>query len=314
MSEGLCQPAPAARESEVVDRRITDGDVRLLRRSLIGFGFVGFVAPLVLAFWTGRVYFDIVALIIGVIGARLDRRSFVTFPWTALLCFVYPLIFSDGCFSADASDYRYWLIPTRGSDTPHVLYLVLAAWACVNVCLIYRFHRIQKHARGLGGPWQYRLRSLFGLTLLVAIVLGLHTWYYRLSQPPHWARTDALERRYGEQLSKLAEFAYRYNRIKKVPRPYSDEMLELFDANEIVGASVWTPRPNGREVRVVIKSPRPPAGTCLWERNPRIGHPIVNLWSGRFVEYQALLKDETGVERGYSLVVDLSEMSEGTGQ
>ena len=112
MSEHSCQPPQSVGEPGVADRRITDADVRLLGRSLLGFGILGFIAPLVFAFWTGSVITDFVALMIGVIGATLNRRSFVTFPWTALLCLVYPLVFVDGCLSPDVSDYRYWLIPS----------------------------------------------------------------------------------------------------------------------------------------------------------------------------------------------------------
>ena len=315
MSENSRQPPQAVGEPGIVDRRITDADVRLLGRSLLGFGILGFSAPLVLACWTGNVSPDPVALIIGVVGATLSRRSFVTFPWTALLCLVYPLIFVDGCFSPDVSDYRYWLIPNPVAGNPHMLYLVLAVWACVNVCLIYRFHRIQKAARGKVRPLQYSLRFLFGLTALVAIVLSLYTWYYRLSQPPYWASTDALERQYGRQLGKLAEYAYNYGQLRRVDYPDSDTIQQLFGADEIVGASVWTQQSEtGREAPLTIKSGGSPVGTCLWERKPRIGHPIVNLWSRRFVEYEAIVKDKKGVERGYTLIVDLSKMTEGREQ
>lgn len=318
MSENSSQPPQAVGEPGVVDRRITDNDVRLLRWSLLGFGTFGFIAQFVLAFWTCNVIPDIFALMIGVIGATLSRRSFVTFPWTVLLCLVYPLVFVDGCLSPDVSDYRAWLIPNPVSDNPHIFCLVLAVWACVNVCLIYRFHRIQKLARGNVRPWHYSLRFLFGLISLVAIVLGLYTWLFQLSQPPHWARTDALERRYSKQLSKLAEYAYHYDQLRKVDYPDSDTIQQLFGADEIVGASVWTQwktqSGTRREVPLTIKLDWTPSGTCLMEREPRIGHPIVNLWSRRFVEYQALLKDKKGVERGYSLIVDLSKMTEGREQ
>jgi hypothetical protein len=83
MSESSCQRPQTATEPRVVDRQITDDDVRLLGRSLLGFGILGFIMPLALAFWTGNVILDFVALIIGVIGATLSRHSFVTFPWTA---------------------------------------------------------------------------------------------------------------------------------------------------------------------------------------------------------------------------------------
>jgi len=283
---------------------------------LLGFGLLGIITPLALASRTGRLDFDILAFIIGATGATLNRQSFVTFPWTALVCLVYPLVFVAGCFSPDAFDYRYWLIPTRGSDVPHAFYLILAGWACVNVGLIRRFHRIQKLGGRKGKPWQYSLRSLLGLTVLIALLLGLGTWYYRLSQPPQWAATDALERRYASQLSKLAKYAYDHGSSSDYRE--REKLQQFFGADEIVDAYVWTRSPSGGESRVGMKLDHipsgMPSGSCLWVRSPRIGHPIVNLWSQRFVEYQALLKDKKGVERGYSLIVDLSKMSEGSEQ
>ena len=309
--QAVCGPGGA------VDRSITEHDVRRLRWSLLGFGLLGFITPIALAFRTGALILDIFAFYIGVTGATLNRRSFVTFPWTAVLCLLYPLVFVAGCFSPEASDYRYWLIPNRSSGLPHVLYLILAGWACVNIGLIHRFHRIQKLGRKRK-PWQYSLRSLLGLTVLIALLLGLGTWYYRLSQPPQWAATDALERRYARQLSRLAEDAYDYKNIWRADRRDSRRLQELFGAEEIVDAYVWTRSSGGGDDRVGMKVKETPQGmrsrTCLWVRSPRIGHPIVNLWSRRFVEYQAVLKDKDGVERGYSLTVDLSKMSEGTEQ
>lgn len=319
MSENPCQSPQAACEPEgVVDRSITDHDLRLLRWSLLGFGLFGFITPLVLASKTGRVNLDIVAFFIGATGATLNRRSFVTFPWTTVLCLLYPLVFLAGCSSPDVLDYRYWLIPTRGSDLPHLFYLILAGWACANIVLIRRFHRIQKLGGRRGRPWQYSLRSLLGLTVLIALLLGLGTWYYRWSQPPQWAATDALEQRYAKQLSRLADDAYDYNRSTTGNRRNRKELQEVFGAEEIVDAYLWTRSPSGGESRVGMKladvPSGMPSGSCLWVRNPRIGRPIVNLWSGRYVEYQALLKDKNGVERGYTLIVDLSKMSEGAEQ
>lgn len=319
MSENPSQSSQAACEPDrVVDRSITDRDVRLLGRSLLAFGILGFSTPLVLVFRTGMLNVDFAAFFIGATGATLNRRSFVTFPWTALLCLVYPLGFFVGCFSPDVLDFRYWLIPTRGSGLPHLYYLILAGWACVNIVLIRRFHRIQKLGGRKGKPWQYSLRSLLALTVLIALLLGLGTWYYRLSQPPQWAATDALEQRYAKQLTKLAKDAYDYNNCALRNSRIRKELQELFGAEEIVDAYVWTKSLSGGESRMTVKptgdSSGMHPGSCLWVRNPRIGRPIVNLWSGRYVEYQGLLKDKNGVQRGYTLIVDLSKMSEDTQQ
>jgi hypothetical protein len=172
--------------SDAVDGSVTDASVRFLRWSLLGFGLVGFVTPLALASQTCGIHVDPIAVAIGVVGATVTRRSFTTFPWTAVFSLLYPLVFVAGCFSPEVSDYRYWFVPRPGFDAPHVFYLVLAAWACVNIGLICRFHRLQKRALRQKRPWQFSLRLLFAVTALLAIVLSIGTWYYRLSQPPPW--------------------------------------------------------------------------------------------------------------------------------
>jgi hypothetical protein len=273
------------------------------------FGLVGFIAPLISAFWTGRLTFDVIALIFAAIGATISRRSFASFPWTALLCLVYPLVFVAGCFTPNVADYRYWLIPSRGADGPHALYLVLAIWACLNAGLIYRFHRVQQLAGREARRWQFGLRLLLGLMALVALTLGLGSWYYRLSQPPPWASADALEQRYAKQLARLADDARNYGQIWTPARRDREELQKLFGADEIVDAFVWTKSTGGGESRVGLKLDGDSvSGVCLLERNPRIGHPIVNYWSRRFVEYEALVKDKNGVERGYTLIVDSWKM------
>jgi hypothetical protein len=298
------------RETPQADyRSITSRDVRLLRLSLLGFASVGIVASTLLAIKTGGFVLDGVVVVIWVVGAKLNRRSFVTFPWTAVLCSFYPVTLAAVLFSPDVFDTRYWVTATRWHG-PHLLDFVLAVWACVNICLIFRFHRMQKGALREGMPWQYSLGFLFGLTFLAALVLGLCKWYCQLSQPPYWAQTDALERRYGVQLARLAKAAYDYY------APSDGSAAQLFGADEIVSAFVFA-LPSGRaalEIKhgdVTVDSPRPgllaPVRYAL-VRDPRLGHPVVNLWHGHYVEYRALLKDKNGVERGYSLTVDLLKM------
>jgi hypothetical protein len=153
------------------------------------------------------------------------------------------------------------------------------------------------------------VRFLFALTALAALVLGLGSWYYRLSRPPPWATTKALEERYSKQLKRLAEDAYDPGRMWAPDRRIREKLQQLFGADEIVDAFVWTRSPGGGESSVGMKLDGTSiSGLCLLELHPRIGRPVVNLWDRRFVEYKALLKDKNGVERGYTLIVDLSKM------
>lgn len=308
-------PAPhMATALTATGRSITDSDIRWLRWSLIGFGLLGIITPLALASQLGGIYFDPLALMILVVAATLNRHAFASFPWTALFCLLYPAVFVAGCFSPEVFDGGYWFLPRRGSSLPQGFYAILAVWAGVNIGLIGRFHRIQRLARGESRPLQYSLRFLLGLTFFLALVLALGTWYYRLSQPPPWATVEALERRYGSQLNKLAKYAYDYGSADNYQA--RSKLKAFFTAEEIVDAGVWTKSSGctgGVRMTPRDRGHRFPANnmTCLWTRSPGIGRPIVNLWGKRYVEYQALLKDRSGAERGYTLVVDLSKMSEG---
>jgi hypothetical protein len=127
-----------------------------------------------------------------------------------------------------------------------------------------------------------------------------------------------VERRYAKQLSKLAEYAYDENRMENPAERNRQYLDAIFGAEEIVDAYVWTKSSAGCQIRAGMKLERTnvagPTGTCLWVRSPGIGHPIVNLWSGRIVEYEALLKDKNGAERGYTLILHLSKMSGGREQ
>ncbi len=306
----LLQATPG---SHVSVRSITDRDVRLLRRSLIGFGLLAFLAPFALAIPSGY-YLDFIALYILVIGATLTRRSPATFPWAAVWSLIYPLAFVWGCFTPDVFDYRYWLMSNRYSGAPVLFHLVQAVWACVNIALMVRFYRIQKLG-GRGGPlWQYRLRSLLAWTTLLAVLLGLGSWYYRQSVPPNWATADALEQRYSSQLRALAKYAYDHGTDAVLQD--QEHLRKLLTSEEIVAAYVSTTPPIGGEVRLVMKPEDATRSgsdrTRRWHRNPRIGHPVASLWGDRFVEYEALVIDKKGVERGYSLVVDLSKMKGGS--
>ena len=141
------QPPECAGERPFDGRCVTVADVRLLKRSLVSFGLVGVLAPILIAFVTDSFSLDIIAVIIGIRGLSVTHASFTKFPWTALLSLLYPLIFVAACISEGTGDYRVWLVPTRHANPPLAFYLFLAIWGSANAYLVFRFYRIQTEFR-----------------------------------------------------------------------------------------------------------------------------------------------------------------------
>lgn len=125
-------------------RELTTREVQMLKRSLIAFGLTGFVAPFLFAFITDKLAVDIFALFVGVTGLSVNKRSFRTFPWSLLILALYPIIFIAGFFSPDAGTVRFWLIPTRHADAPHIFYAILGLWAVGNAWLLASQYRANR--------------------------------------------------------------------------------------------------------------------------------------------------------------------------
>ena len=93
------------------------------------FGLFEILAWLIVAYWTDRLFLDLFALFIATNGARIRRDSCRTFPWTIVMCAVYPLIFIASLMHMDATNIDNWL-PLRGSPVLG-LQLIVAVWALI---------------------------------------------------------------------------------------------------------------------------------------------------------------------------------------
>lgn len=110
------------------------------------FGLAQFVWPLVVAYWTDSVVIDIWAIFIASNGTVIRRGSFKRFPWTALMCCVYPVILIVSMSSVDVLDFWNW-IPSRSSPNLF-LQLVSSVWAgyaVVEIVRCYFWHRRVEH-------------------------------------------------------------------------------------------------------------------------------------------------------------------------
>jgi len=126
------------------EREVTDREVQRLKRSLIAFGVTGFIVPILFSLITDRLTVDTLAAFVGATGLSVNRRSYSKFPWTLVVLAIYPIIFIVGCFSQDANTVRFWFIPTRNAEVPHLYYAILAVWALVNGGLIFTQYRINR--------------------------------------------------------------------------------------------------------------------------------------------------------------------------
>jgi len=152
------------------------------------------------------------------------------------------------------------------------------------------------------------------IVLIVGIVLSFMLYVWQEWRIPKRGDVAAIERRYGKQLKRLADYAYDYEHVYDVERPDSEGIKRLFGDAAIIEAAVYSSNSlnkGGIEIKPVETST---VGTvCLFKHTPSLGKPVVNLWQGggrQFVQYSATLLDRNGVERSYTIVFDLSKMVE----
>ena len=121
--------------------------------------------------------------------------------------------------------------------------MLLGTWALFNAILLARARPTPLKAPGAeAGPHdgrpvlQFGLRSLFVLTFVVALVLGLWKWYAHLNAPPPCATVEAIETKYARQLARLADVA-----AGITPSWTNDAVnLKLFAPDEILSAATGT--------------------------------------------------------------------------
>lgn len=116
------------------------------RKIVNRFGLFQFVWPMVVAYWTGWFVLDLWALFIATNGRRVTPASFKRFPWTAVMCLVYPIAFVASIQSNDPLDIWNW-VPARFSPVLS-LQLVSAVWSLYAVFLILKCHFAHNRFQG----------------------------------------------------------------------------------------------------------------------------------------------------------------------
>jgi hypothetical protein len=126
----------------------------------------------------------------------------------------------------------------------------------------------------------------------------------------------AIEQRYSEQLEMMANYACDYEQVCKTDQPDSEKVKRLFGDAAIVQASTHGPISTHQDPITIKPDQTSLNGTSCWfPRVPSIGKPVVNLFqggSGRYIEFDGVVRDHEGKERFYTIVFDLSKMDETT--
>jgi len=118
----------------LIPKQLADQTRRVVNR----FGLFQFAWPMIAAYWTDSLAIDFIALFIATNSLRIQRSSFKRFPWTALMCSLYPIAFVVSIQRYDAFLLANW-IPTR--DSPVLaLQLVSSCWAIYAMVMIVRCH------------------------------------------------------------------------------------------------------------------------------------------------------------------------------
>jgi hypothetical protein len=151
------------------------------------------------------------------------------------------------------------------------------------------------------------------IVLAIGLVACFAFYVWLQSRIPAWANVASIERHYGKQLNKLAEYARDYEHINDNKRSDYKEIERLFSDAAIIEATVWSSNSLNKSGVGMKHSTTSLVGTTCWlSRAPSIENPVVNFWSGgdrQFIEYCASLRDRKGVERSYTIIFDLSKMN-----
>ena len=117
-----------------IPRPLADHTRKVVNR----FGLFQVAWPILVAYWTDSFVFDIWALFIATNGLRVTPISFRRFPWTAVMCGLYPVAFILSMVRHDPRDLWNW-IPARFLPVL-LLQLVSAGWALYCIYCILRCH------------------------------------------------------------------------------------------------------------------------------------------------------------------------------
>lgn len=117
------------------------------RKVVNRFGLFQFIWPIVFSFWTDSLFIDIWALFIATNGYRISTNSFKRFPWTALMCAVYPLMFVASLTIHTPLGICNWM-PSRFSPV-FSMQLISSVWSLYAIYWITRCHL--SHTKGRDG-------------------------------------------------------------------------------------------------------------------------------------------------------------------
>jgi hypothetical protein len=106
------------------------------RKVVNRFGLFQLIWPMAVVYWTDEFILDFWALLIATNGLRTTPASFKRFPWTAVMCCVYPAAFVISVTTYNALDVWNWL-PSRSSPVL-LLQLVSSSWSMYAIYCISR--------------------------------------------------------------------------------------------------------------------------------------------------------------------------------
>lgn len=107
------------------------------------FGLFQLVWPIAFAYWSDSFYLDLWVFFIAANGSRVTRASFKRFPWTAVMCLVYPVAFNMSMQRHDPLDIWNW-VPSQFSPVLS-MQLVAAGWSLYSAHLIVKCHFAHGH-------------------------------------------------------------------------------------------------------------------------------------------------------------------------
>ena len=131
-------------ESEISPASLVDFTRTMVSR----FGWFQFASPFLVAYWTDTLFIDLWALFIATNGMRVNKTSFRRFPWTALMCAVYPLVFVVCITGSSPMSLNDW-IPSRFSPVLS-LQLASAIWAALAIVCIIKCHQSHRSQQPQG--------------------------------------------------------------------------------------------------------------------------------------------------------------------
>lgn len=119
--------------------------VESTRKVVTRFGWFQFAWPFLVAYGTDSLFIDVWALFIASNGKRIQKTSFKRFPWTALMCCAYPVVFIVSLANSDIYSIQDWL-PTRFSPVLF-LQMVSSIWSIIAIYYIVRCHLSHRRYR-----------------------------------------------------------------------------------------------------------------------------------------------------------------------